>query len=226
LKLGDKVKATDPTSGQTRSEPVVSTIVGQGTKHLVDIAVTTTIPQGASQTAHLIATDGHPFYLPSERHWVRATDLAVEDVLRPLQSGTRSRVTSIGRYDVTARVHNLTIGTLHTYYVLAGETAVLVHNAGGMAGCSDAAYQGVLHIRDEAEKELKSGKPNDHKFDMSDDDLADYLDGFAGTSDGNPLRGGGSGWHDPERGVTIIQRSPHSMTSFKETAKKFSDRTE
>jgi hypothetical protein len=37
-------------------------------------------------------------------------------------------VTSVIRYDETARGHNLTSGTLHTYYVLAGKTPVLAHN--------------------------------------------------------------------------------------------------
>ncbi|WP_151898176.1 hypothetical protein [Streptomyces sp. C8S0] len=108
--------------------------------------------------------------------------------------------------------------------MLAGKTPILVHNAGGMDGCSDAAYQGVLHIREEAEKELKGGKSNNHHFDMSDDDLADYLDGFAGRSDGAPLRNGGVGWYDGERGVTVIQRGEYSMTAFRESLEDFQRR--
>jgi hypothetical protein len=33
----------------------------------------------------------------------------------------------------------------HDFYVVAGDTPVFVHNSGGMDGCSDAAYQAVLH---------------------------------------------------------------------------------
>jgi RHS repeat-associated protein len=141
LKLGDKVKATDPETGKTTAEPVVATITGQGTKQLVDIAVTTTSgTDGSSLTAHVVATDGHPFYLPSERRWVRATDLGVDDVLQPLESRTRSRVASVARYDATVRVHNLTIRALHTYYVVAGETPVLVHNCDFAPGVADIKY--------------------------------------------------------------------------------------
>ncbi|MFI1539823.1 hypothetical protein [Streptomyces anandii] len=34
-------------------------------------------------------------------------------------------------YDQHTRTYNLTVDDLHTYYVLAGETPILVHNAGG-----------------------------------------------------------------------------------------------
>lgn len=93
-----------------------------------------------------------------------------------------------------------------------------------MDECSDAAYQGVLHIREEAEKELRDGKPSNHRFDMSDDGLADYLDGFAGRSDGAPLHKGGVGWYDGERGVTVIQRGEYSMTAFRESVEDFNRR--
>ncbi|MEU0096501.1 polymorphic toxin-type HINT domain-containing protein [Kribbella sp. NPDC006257] len=129
LKLGDKVKATDPDTGKTATEPVVATIVGRGSKHLVDIAVTSSKPGGTLETASIVATDRHPFYLASKHRWVNATELAVGDVLQPYLPGVRSRVTAVTRRDATARVHNLTISDLHTYYVLAGGAPVLVHNA-------------------------------------------------------------------------------------------------
>ncbi|MDQ7807368.1 hypothetical protein Q5425_26830 [Amycolatopsis sp. A133] len=81
-----------------------------------------------------------------------------------------------------------------------------------------------MHIREEAEKEVKNGKPLNHRFEMSDDALADYLDGFAGRSDGAPLRNGGVGWYDGERGVTVIQRGEFSMSAFKESMADFMKR--
>ncbi|TDU91872.1 RHS repeat-associated protein [Kribbella voronezhensis] len=137
VKVGDKVKATDPATGKTKAEPVVATIIGQGAKHLVNVAVTSGKPGGATTTANLVATDGHPFYLASEHRWVVATELTTGDNLQPSTPGVESHVTAITRYDATARVHNLTIGAIHTYYVLAGATPVLVHNCGGPVHLSD-----------------------------------------------------------------------------------------
>ncbi|MFF2845091.1 putative toxin [Streptomyces sp. NPDC058001] len=46
-------------------------------------------------------------------------------------SGTRVQVAALTRWTQQATVYNLTVAELHTYYVLAGLTPVLVHNAGG-----------------------------------------------------------------------------------------------
>ncbi|QXV56597.1 polymorphic toxin-type HINT domain-containing protein [Amycolatopsis sp. TNS106] len=43
-------------------------------------------------------------------------------------TGTLAQVTATQARDAPARVHNLTINAHHTYYVLAGDTSVLVHN--------------------------------------------------------------------------------------------------
>jgi RHS repeat-associated protein len=169
LKLGDKVKSTDPGTGATTAEPVVATIVGQGSKHLVDITVTTLVPGRPAQSAHVIATDGHPFYLSVDRRWVRATDLAIGDLLRPLERSTSTRVTSIVRNDVTTRVHNLTIGDVHTYYVLAGPTPVLVHNCNFGPGVADIKYdKHVLGVG-------KKGGPDMPEYDF-DGGFEQYVD--------------------------------------------------
>jgi hypothetical protein len=138
--------------------------------------------------------------------------------------GAHPVVTEVAHYAQVRPVYDLTIDGVHTYYVLAGNTPVLVHNTGGMDGCSDAAYQGVLHVREEAAKEAAEGSARNHHFDMSDDQLADYLDGFAHRGDGAPLRNGGVGWYDAERGVTAIQRGEYSMTAFRESAEAFAKR--
>ncbi|MEU0096507.1 Hint domain-containing protein [Kribbella sp. NPDC006257] len=66
LKLGDKMKATDPTTGKSTDEPVVATIIGRGAKHLVDVTVVSSKRGGGVERAHIVATDRHPFYLVSE----------------------------------------------------------------------------------------------------------------------------------------------------------------
>lgn len=126
--IGDKVLATDPETGETKVETVTAEIKGKGLKHLVKITVDIDGKKG-SKTASITATDGHPFWVPDVGEWVEATDLAVGNSLRT-GAGTRVQVASVQRRTVgSSVVHNLTVGDLHTYYVLAGETAVLAHNA-------------------------------------------------------------------------------------------------
>lgn len=44
---------------------------------------------------------------------------------------TLAAILLLNRHTGTTRTYDLTINTLHTYYVLAGTTPVLVHNCGG-----------------------------------------------------------------------------------------------
>ncbi len=75
----------------------------------------------------LTTTDGHPFWVPSRGEWVKATDLKPGDTLQA-PDGSTSQVLAINRWTQQQAVRNLTVANLHTYYVLAGATPVLVHN--------------------------------------------------------------------------------------------------
>lgn len=131
VKIGDEVLATDPDTGQTRPERVTAEIRGVGLKHLVKVTVDVDGKKGA-RTASVTATDGHPFWVPELGEWIDATNLQAGEWLTT-GSGSRVQITAVKRWTaLTATVHNLTVGELHTYYVLAGQTPVLVHNAGGL----------------------------------------------------------------------------------------------
>ncbi|MEU5596466.1 polymorphic toxin-type HINT domain-containing protein [Streptomyces sp. NPDC020298] len=126
--IGDKVLATDPKTGETRTETVTAEIKGQGLKHLVKVTVDIDGKKG-SKTASVTATDGHPFWVPGLGEWIKATDLHSGEWLET-RAGTRVQVTAVQRWTVLqTTVHNLTVKDLHTYYVVAGETPVLVHNS-------------------------------------------------------------------------------------------------
>ncbi|WP_246094957.1 ricin-type beta-trefoil lectin domain protein [Streptomyces roseicoloratus] len=125
---GDEVLATDPESGVNRVETVTAEIKGQGHKHLIKITVDVDGAAGA-KTARITATDGHPFWVPEQGEWVDATDLQPGDWLQT-SVGTYVQVAAIERSTVrNGVVYNLTVSNLHTYYVLAGQTPVLVHNS-------------------------------------------------------------------------------------------------
>ncbi|MGW5392813.1 polymorphic toxin-type HINT domain-containing protein, partial [Streptomyces koyangensis] len=157
IKTGDTVLATDPATGETKAQPVAATIIGTGDKTLVTVTIRTdgdpapesalSLPtgdkavaldtsqlhpgdEGASgpETGAIVATDGHPFWVPELDKWLDA------DQLKPGQrlytsAGTWIQITDISITSRHATVHNLTVTDTHTYYVLAGETPVLVHNS-------------------------------------------------------------------------------------------------
>ncbi|NBE81921.1 ricin-type beta-trefoil lectin domain protein [Micromonospora rubida] len=129
VKPGDKVMATDPETGRTEVQTVTAAIKGDGVKHLVKVTVDTDGEQG-SDTAEVTATDGHPFWVPEIDEWIDATDLRSGQWLQT-SAGTFVQITAIDRWTSPgATVHNLTVSNIHTYYVLAGNQAALVHNCG------------------------------------------------------------------------------------------------
>lgn len=132
IRIGDRVLSTDPVTATTEAEPVTATITGAGAKHLVDVTVDTDGPAG-SATGKITATDGHPFWVAGPGKWVVAGHLRVGQWLRT-GNGTWVQVARIRHYTEPAVVHNLTVARHHTYYVLAGKTPVLVHNAGSACG--------------------------------------------------------------------------------------------
>ncbi|WP_052720040.1 polymorphic toxin-type HINT domain-containing protein [Actinoplanes rectilineatus] len=122
LAVGDRVLATDPVLGRTGARAVTATIVGAGTKQLVDIEVTN---DGTTET--VTATGNHPFWVPEQRDWLLAEDLRVGDELLD-DAGERVLITAVRQHTEVTEVYNLTVDDLHTYYVAAAGTTLLTHN--------------------------------------------------------------------------------------------------
>ncbi|MER7212581.1 polymorphic toxin-type HINT domain-containing protein [Streptosporangium sp. NPDC000239] len=125
IRVGDKVLATDPETGKTEAKPVTALISGKGEKQLVTITTST----DGGKSSSLTSTAIHPFWVQYGPGWVNADHLASGMWLRT-STTAHTRVTAIKHWTAQQRVHNLTIADIHTYYVLAGDTPVLVHNAG------------------------------------------------------------------------------------------------
>ncbi|MFD8718295.1 polymorphic toxin-type HINT domain-containing protein [Streptomyces sp. NPDC059629] len=129
VRTGDKVLATDPETGRTEVKTVTAEITGKGLKHLVRITLTVKDKKGAKHTVSVTATDGHPFWVAELHRWIDAGDLRTAERLTTA-AGAEVSITAVHRWTRPATVHNITVADLHTYYVLAGGTSVLVHNAG------------------------------------------------------------------------------------------------
>ncbi|MEV4924323.1 polymorphic toxin-type HINT domain-containing protein [Streptomyces roseoverticillatus] len=125
VETGDKILATDPETRESKPREVVASIVTENDKSFTDLTVET--EQGA---ASVIATDTHPFWELSENKWVNAEDLRPGSSLRT-EKGETLWVKATRHFVKLQRTHDLTVSGVHTYYVLAGETPVLVHNSAG-----------------------------------------------------------------------------------------------
>ncbi|MFZ4299280.1 polymorphic toxin-type HINT domain-containing protein [Streptomyces cinereoruber] len=126
IEEGDLVLASDPDSGRTGPAPVTDLISTEGEKHLVRITVDAV---DAEDDRSVTATENHPFRTEHPDQWTDAADLRPGMWLRT-DTGAPARITDVTAF--TARhqkVHNLTVADLHTYHVLVGGSAVLVHNA-------------------------------------------------------------------------------------------------
>lgn len=126
VRVGDTVRATDPTTGRTENRRVTDVIVGKGQKNLVEITVDVDGTAGG-RVAKVTATEEHPFWVPDLNRWVHAKDL--RPGYRFETADHRSaEVVGTRKWTEYQRVHNLSVDGLHTYYVVAGDTPVLVHN--------------------------------------------------------------------------------------------------
>ncbi|MEV6145400.1 polymorphic toxin-type HINT domain-containing protein [Streptomyces sp. NPDC051992] len=142
IRTGDRVTATDPDRGLTTARPVTDTITTDDDKDFTRLTLTT-----AQGPATLTATDNHPFWLTNAGRWADAADIRIGDELRS-PTGAPLRVAGVLDQRGPRRTYDLTVGGLHTYYVLAGTTPVLVHNCNNLA--ADAAkFPGLAHTLDE-----------------------------------------------------------------------------
>ncbi|MET8453363.1 polymorphic toxin-type HINT domain-containing protein [Streptomyces sp. NPDC005209] len=125
VKVGDKVLATDPETGKTEARTVLATIITKEDKDFTEITV-----KSRKAEHEIIATAHHPFWSPSKRAWIDADDLEPGTTLRS-DSGAEVSVVRVRDFRESHDTRNLTVDGLHTYYVLAGSTPILVHNCDG-----------------------------------------------------------------------------------------------
>ncbi|MGM9465196.1 ricin-type beta-trefoil lectin domain protein [Streptomyces murinus] len=123
IKTGDKVEAADPKTGKHQGARTVQHIWINHDKDLLDV----TVRDKDGHTATLHTTANHPFWDATTHTWKPAGELRRGDALNTVDSShpsvVKTRITP-----GTANRWNLTVRQLHTYYVLAGNIPVLVHN--------------------------------------------------------------------------------------------------
>ena len=131
IKVGDKVWAYNPDTGEKELKEVVNVFVKE-----------------TDEILHLETTDGtidttttHPFYVVGEG-WKAAGDLKAGDEIYALDgSAVTILSTSLEKLDEPIKVYNLEVADFHTYFV--GNTGMLVHNRCGGSGSKETGSSGA-----------------------------------------------------------------------------------
>ena len=154
--------AADPETGERGPREVTHVWVHDD--ELVDLDL------GNGET--VTTTEDHPFWNDSDQQWQQAQHLTPGDNL--LTPSGRIAVAGLD-WDTIQRgpAYNLTVTDIHTYYVLAGNTPVLVHNSGPYCG---------IPIGNK-----KSGNAAFHGTNYSLDEMVQFAHGHTGA--GNPAMG-------------------------------------
>ncbi|WP_460750575.1 polymorphic toxin-type HINT domain-containing protein [Nocardiopsis oceani] len=194
--VGDRVLAHDLETGKEGEREVTHLISGGGEKTLVEVEV----DDGSGEPGTVTATDNHPFWVP-DQGWTDAIDLEPGSWLQT-SSGVWMQVSAV---DVQARlhqpVHNITVQDLQTYYVLAGETPVLVHNSGDCDWSPHHENAGDLASKYSEGQSTRDPASQWYHEELSNDELLDSInnaaegDGIA-VSPGGTILGGHHRWDE------------------------------
>ncbi|MEV4769345.1 polymorphic toxin-type HINT domain-containing protein [Micromonospora humida] len=124
IKVGDRVTAADPQAGEKGSRPVTNLWIHEDKLSvlLVDGNVLST-------------TEDHPFWNVTDQKWERADELDPGDLLATLAGGSVAVNGLVPGTTWADAAYILTVNGIHTYYVVAGDVPVLVHNT-GVGTCS------------------------------------------------------------------------------------------
>ncbi|MET4644443.1 MULTISPECIES: RHS repeat-associated core domain-containing protein [Streptomyces] len=201
IKPGEKVQAADPVTGKHAGARTVAASLVHHDDDLTDVAIRT--KGGRMATVH--TTSRHPFWDATTHTWVPAGRLVPGHRLNTA-TGKNSFVVAVRVTPGSADMYNLTVGQLHTYYVLAGQTPVLVHNS----TCPEVD-EISRNISNHALESAKRPDGDGTHFVRGVDDgaLPYYVDGVINGNVPNVetryLRNGRVGYWDPAKRSVVIE---------------------
>ncbi|WP_285786497.1 FG-GAP-like repeat-containing protein [Micromonospora sp. NBRC 101691] len=143
---GDQVLAHDPETGETSAEVVTDLHVNRDAE-LTDLSVRTE----GGEFVTLETTENHPFWSESRQEWVDAGELRPTELLKT-STGEIVSVAKVHTFLGDATMHDLTVANVHTYYVLASVTAVLVHNCNDRTHDKARGAEGVAEMTSTLER--------------------------------------------------------------------------
>ncbi|WP_422750178.1 RHS repeat-associated core domain-containing protein [Micromonospora sp. WMMD1219] len=124
VREGDQVLAHDPERGATSAQTVEKLHINQDDA-LTDLVVR----DGKGAVSTIDTTQHHPFWSVTRKQWVGAGELKSAEGLLAAD-GSTVNVVKVRNFSGSEAMRDLTVSVVHTYYVIAGNTPVLVHNCG------------------------------------------------------------------------------------------------
>ena len=132
IQVDDEVLAQDPETGEKSARRVTHLWVHD------DEYVRLEVGDGT-----VLTTANHPFFDDTDQKWEQVDELSIGDYLLTAD-GHRVRVGHLRSAAGHGAAYNLTVEGLHTYHVLFGRDAVLVHNQcdeiNAVGGVGEAPY--------------------------------------------------------------------------------------
>lgn len=132
VRVGDLVRTTDPATGKAVIRPVTAVHINHDTD-LADL----TVRDGAARASVVHTTQHHRFWDDTHHGWVETAALAEGDRLHT-DDGSPAIVQSVRTFDGPQLMYDLTVDEVHTYYIVAADEPVLVHNCGGLDALSES----------------------------------------------------------------------------------------
>ncbi|MCM2393174.1 polymorphic toxin-type HINT domain-containing protein, partial [Streptomyces albipurpureus] len=180
IEVGNTVIATNPETGESGPRKVTQLITTKSDKADKGLNRLTIATDDGIQP--LTATNEHPFWSPSGSRWLDAADLAKGMTLLT-DDGDTVTVTANRPFTRHTKTYNLTVDDLHTYYVLAGQTPVLVHNSGPCGISTRNEKAGDIGNYTDGQKTRDPASQWYHE-ELSNDEL---LDGINNPGDGDGI---------------------------------------
>jgi hypothetical protein len=159
VRVGDEVVAQDPKTGERSARKVARLWVHDDQFVRLEIG-----------ESSVLTTANHPFWNDTDREWQRADQLDAGDLV--LTADGRS--VRVGRLLTAAgfgAAYNLAVDGVHTYHVLVGSDAILVHNL-----CPKAIQRLTEKLRGGSDIEVSSYEEARALLD-SMDDLRPHVEG-------------------------------------------------
>ncbi|WP_020124657.1 RHS repeat-associated core domain-containing protein [Streptomyces canus] len=214
IKSGDKVEAAAPANGKHQGPRTVTATHVNHDYDLVDLKIQ--LADGKTETLH--TTSKHPFWDDTLHTWVPAGQLLAGHALNTADD-RHAYVTAITPRPGDRDMYNLTVEELHTYYVLAGDTPVLVHNVG--CGVEKWTSKGNLDAHFEKHGE-EMGFDSQAEYGYAAEDLMCVCDGRRPgvliKRDGNTRYfldpGSGEFGVASEKGIVTYYRPENPMAHF------------
>ncbi|MGA5703631.1 RHS repeat-associated core domain-containing protein [Peterkaempfera bronchialis] len=141
IQVGDLIFNAAPGNKKNETHHVDAVIVTKADHDFVDVTIATESGPKTIQT-----TRHHQFYDATTDTWTQAADLKPHHKLQNASS-TTTEILNVHPYTATRTTYDLTIDGLHTYYVLAGSTPILVHNTDGPSNLCTISGHGHVQSR-------------------------------------------------------------------------------